>query len=235
MNIAIDGHAASGKSIIAKGIAKKLDFNVFDTGALYRAIACEWDKRNLGESNEQKIAKFIKTIDINIEFINGEQHTFINSFDYTPYLRQEKISVLSSKLSPYPLVREKLRNIQREFAKNNDCVMEGRDIGSEVLPNADFKFFITAPVEVRAKRRFEQQKADDSTPYIKVLEDLKARDFADENRSISPLKTVKDSIIINTAGKSPEESIDECISYIKNKKTYKNMSKNVDTHIHNFI
>lgn len=214
MNIAIDGHAASGKSVIAKGVAKKLGFNVFDTGALYRAIACEWDKRGLGESDEQKIADFIKTIEIKVEFACGEQHTFINGFDYTPYLRQEKISVLSSKLSPYPAVRAKLRGIQREFARSNDCVMEGRDIGSEVLPKADYKFFITAPVEVRAKRRFEQQKADDLTPYDKVLEDLKARDYADENRSISPLKIVEDSIIINTEGKTPEESIDECVSYV---------------------
>lgn len=214
MNIAIDGHAASGKSVIAVGLAKKLGINVFDTGALYRAIACEWDKRNLGEHNEKKMRSFIQNIEIDVKFIDGIQHTYINNYDYTPYLRQEKISVLSSLLAPYPMLREKLRERQRKFAMENDCVMEGRDIGSEVLPNADCKFFITAPVEIRAQRRFEQQKGKD-VPFEKVLKDLKDRDYADENRAVSPLKVVGDSIIINTAGKTPEESVDECLSYIK--------------------
>ena len=214
MNIAIDGHAASGKSVIAIGVARKLGINVFDTGALYRAIACQWDKEKLGEENNEKVSQFIKNINVKVVFINGEQHTFVNDFDFTPYLRQEKISILSSKLSPYPIVREKLRGIQRSFARKNNCVMEGRDIGSEVLPNADYKFFITAPVEVRARRRYEQQQGKDAS-YEMILQDLIDRDYADEHRAISPLKIVEDSIIINTEGKTPEESINECISYIK--------------------
>lgn len=214
MNIAIDGHAASGKSVIAVGIAERLGVNVFGTGALYRAAACEWEKRGLGQHNEDKMNDFVKSINFDVKFIDGVQHTYINGFDYTSFLRQEKISVLSSILSPYPQLREKLRKMQRKFAKENDCVMEGRDIGSEVLPNADYKFFITAPVEVRAERRFKQQKGKDAT-FEQVLQDLKDRDYADENREISPLKIVKDSIIINTAEKSQEESIEECMSYIK--------------------
>jgi len=214
MNIAIDGHAASGKSVIAVGVADKLGVNVFDTGALYRAAACEWDNRGLGQHNQEKMDNFVKSIKFDVKFIDGEQHTYINGFDYTPFLRQEKISVLSSILAPYPQLRAKLRKMQRKFAKENDCVMEGRDIGSEVLPKADYKFFITAPVEVRARRRFEQQKGKDAS-FEQVLKDLKERDYADENRAVSPLKIVKDSIIINTAGKTPQESVDECVAYIK--------------------
>lgn len=214
MNIAIDGHGASGKSVIAIGIAKRLGTNVFDTGALYRAVACEWDKRGLCSPNNEKMNSFVKSIKFGVKFMDGVQHTYINGFDYTPFLRQEKISVLSSILAPYPQLRAKLRRMQRKFAKENDCVMEGRDIGSEVLPKADYKFFITAPVEVRARRRFEQQKGKDAS-FEQILQDLKERDFADENRAVSPLKIVKDSIVINTAGKTPEESIDECMTYIK--------------------
>ena len=218
MNIAVDGYAASGKSVIAKEIAKALNIKVFDTGAMYRAIACEWEARNLGKVTKGKMDKFLKTITISVKFISDKQHTYVNGVDYTPVLRLEKISMLAVLVSPFASLRELVKGIQRDFAKNNDCVMEGRDIGSVVLPNADYKFFITAPVEIRARRRYEQEiQNQPDLDFNKVLEDLKKRDKLDETREIAPLKTVEDSIIINTAGKSIPETLKECLSYIKKK------------------
>ena len=218
MNIAVDGHAASGKSVIALEIAKALKINVFDTGAMYRALACEWEARNLGKVTKRKIDKFINSITISVKFISGKQHTYVNGVDYTPVLRLEKISMLAVLISPFPNLRELVRNIQRDYALNNDCVMEGRDIGSVVLPNADYKFFITAPVEIRARRRYEQEiQNQPDLDYKKVLEDLKKRDKLDEEREVGPLKMVEDSIVINTAGKSISETLNECLSYIKKK------------------
>lgn len=218
MNIAVDGHAASGKSVIALEIAKALKINVFDTGAMYRALACEWEARNLGKVTKRKIDKFINSITISVKFISGKQHTYVNGVDYTPVLRLEKISMLAVLISPFPNLRELVRNIQRDYALNNDCVMEGRDIGSVVLPNADYKFFITAPVEIRARRRYEQEiQNQPDLDYKKVLEDLKKRDKLDEEREVGPLKVVEDSIVINTAGKSISETLNECLSYIKKK------------------
>lgn len=216
MNIAVDGHAGSGKSAIAKEIAKALKFQVFDTGAMYRALACEWDARGLGKMTKGKVEKFIKTITISVKFVEGIQHTYVNGVDYTPVLRLEKISKLSSMISPFPCVRDMVKEIQRDFAKHNNCVMEGRDIGSVVLPNAEYKFFITAPVEIRARRRYEQEiKNQPDIDFNNVLEDLKKRDYADEHREIAPLIIVEDSIVVNNTGKSLKEVIDECLRYIK--------------------
>ena len=218
LNIAIDGHACSGKSVLAREIAKALKIQVFDTGALYRALACEWDERKLGAVTKNKIDGFSKSAEVLVKFINGSQHTFVNGKDYTERLRLESISVLSSKIASYQALRDVVLDIQREFAKNNDCVMEGRDIGSQVLPDADYKFFITAPVEVRAQRRFEQEKQNQrDLTFDQVLKDLKERDHKDETRKVAPLKTAPDSIIINTAGKTIEESLEECLGYIKKK------------------
>ena len=224
MNIAVDGYAASGKSVIAREIARALDINVFDTGAMYRGIACEWDSQNLGEPTLEKVSTFVKGISISVKFIEGKQHTYINGRDYTDFLRLEKISMLAVLLSPYKVVREKVTEIQRTFASSHDCVMEGRDIGSIVLPNAEYKFFVTAPVEVRAKRRYDQEIINQpDLKYEKVLEDLKKRDYLDKTREVSPLIKVKDSIVIDTGGKTIDESLEECLSYIDNdKKVLKN-------------
>lgn len=216
MIIAVDGYAASGKSVIAKELAKTLKIQVFDTGALYRALACEWDAKGNNKINRASIDKFARSVTVSVKFIEGKQHTFVNGRDYTPFLRLEKISNLSSQISPFQVLRDVVIDIQRDFAKNNDCVMEGRDIGSNVLPNADYKFFVTAPVELRARRRFEQEKINQpNLDYLDVLKDLKERDKKDETREVAPLKPVEDSIIINTAGKSITETLNECLSYIK--------------------
>ena len=216
INIAIDGYVGSGKSTLARGIAKALGFHVFDTGAIYRGFACAFRENNYKNVDEQSIDDLLKNINVDIFFDDYVQHVVINGKDYTSQLREEEISILSSKISPYPKLREKTKHIQRDFANKYNCVMEGRDIGTVVLPNADVKFFVTASEEVRAKRRFDQNK-DGDVSYEEILKDLRERDFRDEHRKIAPLKPAQDSIIIDNSNMTLEETVDYCLKCIKNK------------------
>lgn len=218
INIAIDGHVGSGKSTLAKGLAKRLGFNIFDTGAIYRGLACEYMKRNLGEPNQKIIEEFIKTVEIKVDFVGDIEHVYVNGFDYTPYLRLEETSVMAGKVSPYPVLRAKVLNLQRDFAKTHNVVMEGRDIGTHVLPNADYKFFVTASEDVRAKRRFDQIKDKPNAPtYQEILRDLRERDYRDEHREASPLKPAEDSVIIDSSNQTLDETIEQCLRVINNK------------------
>lgn len=220
INIAIDGYVCSGKSTIARALAKKLNFKVLDTGALYRAVACAFKYMNYNENqiNAKTVCDFSKQINVDVEFIDDTQHTLVNCIDYTPFLRTEEISKLSAKLSPFNCVRQKVLNIQRNFAKQNNCVMEGRDIGSYVLPNADFKFFCTADENVRAKRRFEQQKAlGNDVEFDDVLKELKTRDYNDVNRAHGAITVTPTSIILDTTNQSLDQSVDFCLKQIQKK------------------
>lgn len=217
INIAIDGYVCSGKSTIAKALAKKLGYDVFDTGALYRAIACAFDYMNLDENkiDEDYVCQFARQINVNVEFVMGKQHVFVNGIDYTLKLRTERISVLSSKLSPFICIREKVLHLQRDYAKTHNLVMEGRDIGSHVLPNADYKFFCTADEKVRALRRFEQQRAmGNEVEFDAVLKELQERDYADTHRQNCPLKLLPESIVIDTTNMSLEESVEFCLEHM---------------------
>lgn len=220
-NITIDGYVCSGKSTIAKALAKRLGFSVFDTGAIYRAIACAFDYMKLDESkiSEAYIKAFSKQINIKVSFIEGVEHTYVNGIDWTPNLRTERISKLSSKISPFFCIREKVTKLQREYASGHDIVMEGRDIGSFVLPNADFKFFTTADEKVRAKRRFEQQKAmGNDVNFADVLRELRERDYSDTHRDHGELKMVADSILVDTTNQSLDQSVEFCLKKIKEKR-----------------
>lgn len=219
VNVAIDGYVCSGKSTIAKELARRLGYHVFDTGAVYRGIACAFKylKNNENDINEKTIEKFAEQIYVDIRFINGLQHVFVNGVDYTKELRTEEISVLSAKLSPFMVIREKVLKIQRKFAENNNTVMEGRDIGSEVLPNADFKFFITADENVRAERRYEQQKMQGNldVSFDKILEDLRDRDYKDIHREHGAIKQMPDAYVIDTSFQTVSESVDQCLEIMK--------------------
>lgn len=217
-NITIDGYVCSGKSTIAKAIAKKLGYSVFDTGALYRGVACAFDYMHLDEKkiNEKYIDKFAEQIHLSVEFIDGVEHVYVNGIDYTSGLRTEHISELSAKISPFMSIRNKVLKLQRDYAKNHDIVMEGRDIGSYVLPNAQYKFFCTADEKVRAKRRYEQQKAmGNDVKFAEVLKELRERDYADVHRDHGALMTTPTSIIIDTTNQSLEESVAFCLSKMK--------------------
>lgn len=217
INIAIDGYVCSGKSTIAKALAKKLGFEVFDTGALYRGIACSFDYMKLDENQicEEYICKFSEQINVSVEFVMNQQHVFVNGIDYTLKLRTERISALSAKIAPFPCIRDKVLNLQREYATNHNLVMEGRDIGSHVLPNAQYKFFCTADEKVRALRRYEQQKAmGNDVTFENVLKELQERDYKDTHREHGALKILPESIIIDTTNMSLEESVDFCLQHI---------------------
>ena len=177
LNIALDGHVGSGKSTIAKGIANQLGLKVLDTGAIYRGLACCYKEKGLPVPNENIIEKFVSDIKVEVVFIDDLQHVVVNGKDYTQFLRLEETSMMAAQISPFSVLRSVVLKIQRQFAKDYPCVIEGRDIGREVLPDAQVKFFVTASEEVRAKRRFDQIKDKDSTSFQDVLKDLRERDY----------------------------------------------------------
>ena len=217
LNIAIDGHVGSGKSTLSKGLAKRLNLRVLDTGAIYRGIACRFKAEGLeNHIDEGTINKFVEKLKVQVEFDGDLQRVIVDGVDYTPWLRKEETSVLTSKISPFPKIREKVLDIQRDFAKKYDCVIEGRDIGTVVLPNADVKFFITASEKVRAQRRYDQIKnLPDSPSYDEILKDLRMRDYQDVHRKIAPLKPAKDSIIMDTSEMTLEQTIEKCVQIIQ--------------------
>lgn len=215
INIAIDGHSGSGKSSVAMLLAQKLGFKVLDTGAIYRGMACEFDSQGL-KVEEKVIKQFAENLKIEVFFKEGVQHVSVNGTDWTSHLRELKISALSSQISPFPILRDKVTIIQRKFAKENNCILEGRDIGSVVLPNADVKLFITASVEERARRRL-LQLSDNKESYEEILENLKLRDYRDEHREVAPLKVASDAIVIDTTNLNLEETVEKCYQIIKDK------------------
>ncbi len=222
INIAIDGHVSSGKSTLSRGVAQKLGLKVLDTGAIYRGLACEYKEKFI-EVNQLNVTKFVAQTDVKVVFEGDKQRVVVNGRDYTPYLRLEEISALSSNIAPYKILRDKVTTIQRAFAGENDCIIEGRDVGTDVLPNATIKFFVTATAEERAKRRFLQIKDTSSTTFEQVLADLVERDRKDETREVAPLRIAKDAIVVDTTNMTLEEAIDHCVDIIK-EKIYKNFA-----------
>lgn len=207
MKIAIDGPAGSGKSTIAKDIAKRLNIIYVDTGAMYRAITLKLlDKK---ENEYEDILKETK-----IEFKDG--NIFLDDVDVSNKIRTNEISKKTSELSKNPMIRKYLVALQQDMVKKESVVMEGRDIASVVIPDADYKFFLTATPEERAKRRFLQLKEkDNSLTYEEVLKDLKIRDKNDTSREVSPLTKAEDAIVIDSTNLDYEETISKILSYIK--------------------
>lgn len=205
MKIAIDGPAGSGKSSLAKEIAKRLGVLYVDTGAMYRAITLKLLKED--ESSYEEILKNTK-----ISF-DGDK-IFLDGRDVSKEIRENEISNKTSEMSKKKIIRDYLVKMQREIATDKDVVMEGRDIGSVVLKDAEYKFFLTADVETRAMRRYKQID-DDKVSFEEILEDLKVRDYNDSHRSNSPLIQTEDAILIDSTDLNAEETIEKIISYIK--------------------
>lgn len=207
MQIAIDGPAGSGKSTVAKKIAEKLNIIYIDTGAMYRAITLKLkdiDKKIYEEACNNT----------NIEFINNK--IFLDGKDVSSQIRSEEISKLTSDISKIDFVRKKLVSIQKEIAAKNSVVMEGRDITTVVLPDADYKFYLSASPEIRAKRRTLQLKEKGlNADYEAILRDIKKRDNNDIKRENSPLKVADDAIVIDSSNLTAEESIEKILSYIR--------------------
>lgn len=214
--IAIDGPAGAGKSTIAKLAAKKLDFIYVDTGALYRAIAYNAVKLGVSISDENQVECLLNHTDVQLKFIDGEQRVFVNGQDVTEFIRTPEVSMASSGISALPAVRRFLLGLQRSIAKNNNVIMDGRDIGTVVLPDAKIKIFLTASAACRAKRRYEElaEKGMDVN-YDDILHDIETRDYNDSHREIAPLKPAEDSVLVDTSGETLEKSLSRLLAVIE--------------------
>lgn len=207
--IAIDGPAGAGKSTIAKQLAKDLEYIYVDTGALYRTVGLSLSQNSICLDVLADVEKHLESITVDIKYINGEQRVFLCGIDVSDKIRTPEISMMASKCSALPIVRAFLLSLQRDLAKKNNVIMDGRDIGTVVLPDAKVKIFLTADPEERARRRYvELIEKGQNVKYEDVLADLKERDYADSHRAVAPLKPAEDSVTINTTGKNLEESVE---------------------------
>ncbi|MDO4847677.1 MAG: (d)CMP kinase [Clostridiaceae bacterium] len=218
LNVAIDGPGGAGKSTVAKAAAKELGLIYVDTGALYRAVGVNALRNEIDTKDEKKIKRMLKSTVVELRYIDGVQHVFLNDEDVSSEIRTPDASMAASNVSAIQIVRDFLFDTQRDIAKKNNCIMDGRDIATVVLPDAQVKIFLTASAEVRAQRRFLelQEKGSDET-YEKVLADLIERDYQDSHREIAPLKPAEDSIIVDTSEMTLEESISTVVNLIKEK------------------
>ena len=212
MNIAIDGPAGAGKSSIAKRVAKELAFVYVDTGAMYRTMALYFLENMIPVDYEDEVSSHCDEIDIKLEYIDNSQIVRLNGKDVSDDIRKEEVGNTASIVAKYTAVRNKLVALQRRMAETTDLIMDGRDIGTVVLPNAEAKIYLTASSAVRAKRRFlELQEKGVSCDLDKIEEDIIARDKQDMNREISPLKQAEDAILVD----SSDMTIDEVVEAIK--------------------
>ncbi len=206
ISIAVDGPAGAGKSTAAKGAAKRLGYIYVDTGALYRSIAYYTLSDGADPGNRDEVAPLLKDISPGIKYIDGEQRVFLNDEDVSDRIRTPEVSMGASAVSAYPEVRAFLLGLQRSFAEKYDVIMDGRDIGTVVLPDADVKIFLTASAEVRAKRRFDELTAKGGSPvFEEVLADINQRDYNDMHRDIAPLKQAADAFYMDTSDNTPEQ------------------------------
>lgn len=218
INVAIDGPAGAGKSTVARGAAAKLGFIYVDTGALYRAVGVYALGKGLDTKDAESVSSVLPEITVELKFIDGVQHVFLNGKDVSVEIRTPDASMAASNVSAIPAVRSFLFDLQRDIASKNNCIMDGRDIGTVVLPHAQVKIFLTADPEERAMRRYKELIVKDpDVKYDDVLADLKVRDYQDSHREIAPLKPAEDSVVYNTTGNTLEESVEDVISIIKEK------------------
>lgn len=216
ISVAIDGPAGAGKSSISRKVSAELGFIYVDTGALYRSIAYTLNAKGITTEETDKIEATLKETRIDIKFIDGEQHVMVNDEDVSDKIRTAEISMLASAFSALPIVREYLLGLQRRMAEENNVIMDGRDIGTVVLPHATVKIFLTADPEDRAKRRYDEMIEKGMTAnYDDVLEDIKKRDYNDSHRPVAPLKPAEDSIVVNTTGNTFEQSVEQLANIIK--------------------
>lgn len=216
ISIAIDGPSGSGKSSISKVLAKKLGFISLDTGALYRTIAYFLKNRNVNYKDENSVTQNLQYINMNLRYLNSSQRVFLNDKDVTNDIRSEEISMISSHISAMPCVRNYLLEFQRNMAKKHNIIMDGRDIGTVILPDADVKIFLTASPEVRAKRRYLQLiESGEKAEYNAIVADVIKRDFNDTHRKISPLKQANDAIFFDSSEYDFEQTVDNLLKIIK--------------------
>ncbi len=220
INVAIDGPAGAGKSTIARTAAQALGYIYVDTGALYRAVGVYSLRRGFDTKNADTVAGTLSDICVELKFIGGVQHVFLNGEDVSEEIRTPEASMAASDVSAVPAVRQFLFDLQRNIAKQNDCIMDGRDIGTVVLPQAEVKIFLTASPEARAMRRYRELQAKGAADtFEEVLADLKQRDYNDSHRAVAPLKPAEDSILVDTTELNLEESVKKVIAVIQERIT----------------
>ncbi|MGN9152254.1 (d)CMP kinase [Bariatricus sp. HCP3S3_E12] len=207
-NIAIDGPAGAGKSTIAKLVAKEKGYIYVDTGAMYRGLAIHFLKKGIQPDEKEKIIDACKDAEVSIGYEDGAQQIYLNGENITSMLREEAVGNMASISSAVPEVRAKLLDLQRNLAKEKDVVMDGRDIGTHVLPNADVKIYLTASVECRANRRFKELREKGiECNYDEIAQDIQERDTRDMNREIAPLKKADDAVLVDSSDMTIEEVV----------------------------
>lgn len=216
IKVAIDGPSGAGKSTIAKAASATLGFVYVDTGALYRTVALNASRKGADFKNSKQVIASLEGLDVSLGFVDGAQHVYLNGEDVSGLIRTPEISMGASAVSAIPEVRKFLFQLQRDIADKNNCIMDGRDIGTVVLPDAQVKIFLTASPEIRAERRYKELlEKGTQTTYEDVLADVKERDYNDSHREIAPLKATEESIVVDTSELDLEQSIDAIISAIK--------------------
>ena len=216
INIALDGPAGSGKSTIAKAISKKLNILYLDTGAMYRA--CGLYAYNLGvdTKDEQAVNNIIDGVKISVKYVGGAQRTYLDGEDVSEKIRENHISMMASNISAHQKVREKLVELQREIASGTDCVLDGRDIGTHVLPNANYKFYITASLDERTERRYKELIAKGQSVDKEALkQEIATRDYNDSHRKFAPLRQAEDAVYLDTSDMTQDEVVEFVLSRIK--------------------
>ena len=218
INIAIDGPAGAGKSSIAKLVSKELGYIYVDTGALYRTVGLYSIRKGIDTKDAEAVTATLKDIEVKLGFVNGAQHVFLNGEDVSDAIRTPEASMGASNVSAIPAVRTFLFDLQRDIAKNNNCIMDGRDIGTVVLPDAQIKLFLTASPEARAERRYKELiEKGEKVEFQDVLDDINKRDYQDSHREIAPLKQAEDALLVDNSGCNLEEGTALVIGIIKEK------------------
>ena len=213
INIAIDGPAGAGKSTIAKTVSKELGYIYVDTGAFYRTVGLNALRKGVDTKDAEGVIATLDGLKVSLRFVDNEQRVFLGEEDVSVAIRQNEVSMASSNVSAIPKVREFLFDLQRDIAKNNNCIMDGRDIGTVVLPDAQIKLFLTASAEARADRRYKELVEKGQTvDYDVILKEIKERDYQDSHREIAPLKQADDAILVD----STEMDLPATINYMLN-------------------
>lgn len=219
-NIAIDGPAGAGKSTIARRVAKELSFIYVDTGAMYRAMALYLLRKEVNRGDTEQIGNICQDAEISIEYQNGEQIVLLNGENVNSYLRTEEVGNMASVSSAVPRVREKLLSLQRKLAKDMSVVMDGRDIGTTILPDADVKIYLTASSLTRARRRYlELQEKGTVCNLDDIQKDIEERDQRDMNREISPLRQAKDAVLVDSSDLTIQQVVDRILQIFRSKTT----------------
>ena len=216
VKVAIDGPSGAGKSTIARAAAEQLEFVYVDTGAMYRTVALNALRKGIDLSDKEQITDSLNGLEVSLGFVNGAQRGYLNSEDVSEQIRTPEVSMAASKVSAVQSVRDFLFQLQRDIADKNNCLMDGRDIGTVVLPDAQVKIFLTASAEKRAERRFAELKEKGmDVNFEDVLKDIIQRDYNDSHRDIAPLKPTEQSIVIDTTSLDLEQSIDAVLNTVK--------------------